>query len=134
MEKADVIAIRDALMQNGNKAIRVIFDNGINLSLASDVVIWDDSTDIVVGIIADYDSGAYSAGMPVKIICSNYENIQFITSNASLKDIQKQVEALETIVTFTEENKKSLNNLLKLMDPRALLSHKAYEAVDIIRD
>ena len=148
MEKNAVIAIRDALLDNGNhRAIRICFDNGVNLALSSDLVIWDDDNEIVIGFCADSTAGGLIANLPVKIICSTYENIQFIMSNTnvkidpeygkkySLEDLPTIINNLKSAVPITDESeKKIINWFSKVCSHEYDLSHKAYNDIDIIRD
>ena len=90
MDKASVIALRDSLLQNGeNRSVRVAFDNGVILSSSSDQIIWDDDKELVIGITADSDGGSFAANLPIRVIGSTYENIQFIMGNY-LKRIMTQ--------------------------------------------
>lgn len=149
MEKNAVIAFRDALIANGkHRAIRIAFDNGINLSLSSDIVIWDDDKELVIGFTADGTSGSFEAGLPIRIICSTYENIQFILANTNVevKKEYKEKYALEDLTTIIDSLKSASSNITdddktkiinwysKLLDPKHDLSHKAYNPIDIRRD
>lgn len=149
MEKNAVIAFRDALIADGkHRAIRVAFDNGINLSLSSDLVIWDDDKELVIGFTVDGTSGSFESRMPIRIICSTYENIQFILANTNVEIKQEYkdkytLEDLSTIVSslqsatpnITDEVKDEIVNWYsKVLDPKYDLSHKAYNPIDIRRD
>lgn len=135
MDKASVIAIREALNYEDNRSIRIAFDNGVNLSPSSDIILWKDEDEIVIGITADNDSGSYSAGLPIKVICSTYENIQFIMGNTNNDNMDKTLEGLNSIVGLSDEDKKNIKEWYnKLYDPNYELSRKNYNPVDIIRD
>ena len=114
MEKNAVIAFRDALIANGkHRAIRIAFDNGINLSLSSDIVIWDDDKELVIGFTADGTSGSFEAGLPIRIICSTYENIQFILANTNVevKKEYKEKYTLEDLTTIIDSLKSASSNI-----------------------
>lgn len=135
MDKASVIAIREALDYENNRTVRIAFDNGINLSPSSDIVIWNDDKEIIIGIVADGEGGSYVAGLPIKVICSTYENIQFIMGNTNNDNIDDTLDALKNVVSFTDEDKKNIKEWYKkLYSPNYELSHKNYNPVDIIRD
>lgn len=136
MEKSTVVAIRDALLMDGkNVSIKIAFDNGINLTLASDMVLWDDDKEIVVGFCADSDSGAFEAAKPIRLICTTYENIQFIMSNTNVDNLEKFFDSLSSCMTITDENKKKIMDYYsKIFDYRRDLSHKNYNPIDIKRD
>jgi hypothetical protein len=135
MDKASVIAIRNALQYEENRTIRIAFDNGVNLSNASDIILWKDDAEIVIGIMADNDSGSYSAGLPIKVICSTYENIQFIMGNTNNDNMDKTLEGLISIVDLSDEDKTSIKEwYTKLYSYEYELSHKNYNPTDIIRD
>lgn len=136
MDKASVIAIRDALLQDGkNRAVRVAFDNGINLSHASDIIIWNDDKEIVVGFTADSDSGSFTANLPISMICSTYENIQFIIGNTNVDKLEDAINSLSNVVTIDDEAKeKILEWYSKLYSHEYELSHKNYNPIDIKRD
>lgn len=136
MDKAAVIAIRDSLLQGGkNRAITVVFDNGINLTLSSDLVIWDDDKETVVAFTADGHDGAFVADLPIKIICSTYENIQFIMSNNNVENLEAVIDSLSSAVVISDENKaKIMEWYTKLYDYRRNLIHKNYNPIDIVRD
>lgn len=136
MEKSAVVAIRDALLMEGkNVSIKIAFDNGINLVLASDMVLWDDDKEIVVGFCADSDSGSFEAAKPIRIICSTYENIQFIMSNTNVDNLEKFFNSLSGCMTISDENKKKIMDYYsKIFDYRRDLSHKNYNPIDIKRD
>lgn len=110
MDKNNVIAFRDSLLLDGkNNSIRILFDNGINVLLSSDCVLWDDTNERIVAFVSDNKSGSFSANKPVEIICSTYENIQFITAGSSLKDLEKFIDSLgKSVVKISEENKKAI--------------------------
>lgn len=140
MEKNAVIKIRDSLLcNNTNRAIRVVFDNGINLSLSSDLVVWDDDNEIIIGFTADGDSGSFEAGLPIEIICSTYENIQFIMTNTNVKvkdenkklygyqDLSTILDSLSAVAPITDEAKKKIIDwFTKVFSPEYLLSKNAY--------
>lgn len=148
MEKSAVIALRDALVDNGNhRAIRIAFDNGINVSLSSDLVVWDDDKELVIGFCADSATGSLAAGLPIKVICSTYENIQYIMANTnvkinpdygkkySLEDLSTVIDNLKSVVSITDESKQKIVDWYsKVYDYNYDLSHKAYNDIDIIRD
>ena len=148
MEKSAIIALRDGLMAEGkHRAIRLCFDNGINLSLASDIVIWDDDKEIIIGFTADGSSGSLEAKMPIRIICSTYENIQFMMANTNVKidkeykdkytleDLSTIIDSLSSVSSSVTENKDEIINwFTKILSPEYDLSHKAYNPIDIRRD
>lgn len=136
MDKASVIAIRDALLQNGqNRSVRIAFDNGIILSESSDIVFWNDETEIVVGFTADNESGSYIAGLPIRIICSTYENIQFIMGNTNVEKLEPSIDSLSAIVSISDENKaKLIEWYRKVYSHKYELSRKNYDPIDIVRD
>lgn len=136
MDKPSVIALRDSLLNNGqNRAIVIAFDNGINLSLSSDLVIWDDEKEIVVGIVSDNKSGSYEAGLPIRIIGSTYENIQFISGNTNVDNLKELLDSLSGSVKITDETKKTICNWFeKVYDYKYDLNHKNYNPIDIPRD
>ena len=147
MEKESVIAFRDALCDNGDhRAIRIAFDNGINISLSSDLIIWDDDNERVVAFTADGIAGSFEAGTPIRIICSTYEHIQFIMSNTGVKikneykenykleELEKQIDNLKSVVNITDDTKKSIISWFdKIYSPSYELSQKAYKPVDFRR-
>ena len=148
MEKTAVIALRDGLLcNNTNRAIRVIFDNGINLSLSSDLVVWDDDKELIIGFTADGTSGSFEAGLPIRIICSTYENIQFIQTNTNVKikdeyketysiqDLSTVIDSLKSITDkITDENKdKIVEWFTKVFSHEYDLSHTAYTPTDLKR-
>lgn len=135
MEKTAVVALRDALLQDGkNKTLRIAFDNGINFTLSSDLVLWDDEKEIVVGLIADSDSGSFEAGLPIRVITSTYENIQFIMGNTNVKNLEGLLDSLKSAMTISEENKaKILKWYNAVYDYRKPLSRTNYNPTDIIR-
>lgn len=136
MDKASVIAIRQALKYNeGNRTVKVCFDNGIVLSSASDIILWKDEDEIIIGITADNDSGSYVADKPIGIICSTYENIQYIIGNTDSKNIEESLEGLKSIMDISDEDKDNISNWYdKLYDYRYELSRKNYNPIDIKRD
>lgn len=136
MDKASIVAIREALKYNeGNKAIRVVFDNGVVLSSSSDIILWKDDDEIIIGIVADNDGGSYIADKPIQIICSTYENIQFIMGNINSKDINDTIDGLKSIMDISDEDKTNISNWYdKLYDYKYELSRKNYDPIDIIRD
>ena len=149
MEKAAVVAFRDALMAEGkHRSIRIAFDNGVNLSTTSDLVIWDDDKELVIGFIADAYAGSFVADLPVRIICSTYEMIQFIMANTNvqIKDEYKERYTLEDLPTLldqfdsvtdkiTEDQKKQIVKWFsRLFDGKYDLAHNAYMPTDIRRD
>lgn len=136
MDKESVIAHRDALLNNGkNRAIKIAFDNGVVLSLSSDVVVWDDDNERIVGFMADSDSGAFAAGLPIRIICSTYENIQFITGNTKPEDLDSMIDSLSNSVPISAESKQKITQWYdRLFDPVYNLARKNYNSTDIIRD
>ena len=135
MEKTDVIAFRDALLMDGkNRSLKVIFDNGVMLSSGSDMILWNDNNATVVGIIADSDSGSFEAGLPIRIICSEYEHIQYITSNTNADNLETYLNALSPHMNISDENKnKILDYFKKVFDYRRDLSHKNYNPTDLKR-
>lgn len=136
MDKASIVSIREALRYNeGNKSIRVVFDNGVVLSSSSDIILWKDDDEIIIGIVADNDGGSYIADKPIQIICSTYENIQFIMSNINSKNIDDTIDGLKSIMDISDEDKTNISNWYnKLYDYKYELSRKNYDPIDIIRD
>ena len=136
MDKASVVALRDALLQNGeNRAVRIAFDNGIILSQSSDQIIWDDGKELVIGITADSDDGSFASGLPIRIIASTYENIQFIMGNTNVDKLESILDSISNITTISDEDKsKLLEWYSKLYSPDYILSRKAYNPIDIKRD
>lgn len=136
MNKASIVAIREALKYNeGNRTIRVVFDNGVVLSSGSDIILWKDDDEIIIGIVADNDGGSYIADKPIRIICSTYENIQFIMGNINSKDINDTIDGLKSIMDISDEDKTNISNWYdKLYDYKYELSRKNYDPIDIIRD
>lgn len=136
MDKASVVAIREALKYNEeNRAFRVAFDNGIIISTASDQIFWNDDTEIVVAITADNDGGSFIAGLPIRVICSTYENIQFIMGNTNPEKLEDVIDGLTEIVSISDEDKSMITDWYeKLYSPNYRLAHKNYEPIDIIRD
>lgn len=136
MEKSAVVALRDALyIENKNKSVKIAFDNGINLVLSSDMVLWDDEKEIVVAFVADSDSGSFEAGKPIRIICSTYENIQFIMANTNVDNLDTFFDTLSNVINIDDEKKKVIKDYYtKIYDYRRDLSHKNYNPIDIIRD
>lgn len=136
MDKASIVAIREALKYNeGNRTIRVVFDNGVVLSSGSDIILWKDDDEIIIGIVADNDGGSYIADKPIRIICSTYENIQFIMGNINSKDINDTIDGLKSIMDISDEDKTNISNWYdKLYDYKYELSRKNYDPIDIIRD
>lgn len=141
MDKNSVIAIRDALLNDGkNRSVRIVFDNGVNLSYSSDIIIWDDDTEVVVGFTACADGGSYSANLPIQIICSTYENIQFIMGNVRVDeikegyDLKSMIESLSDVVSIADEEKADIIEWYsKLYSHKYELSRENYDPVDIIR-
>lgn len=135
MEKTAVIAIRDSLKNQDKPNLRIIFDNGVNLSITSDQIIWDDDKEIIIGFMADGSSGAFAAGLPIRTICSTYENIQFLMGNTDVKNLGNMITSLKSSVTITSDDEKRITEYFrKVFDPNLDLSHKAYLAHDIKRD
>lgn len=136
MDKASVVALRDALLQNGeNRSVRIAFDNGIILSQSSDQIIWDDDKELVIGITADGDDGSYASGLPIGIIGSTYENIQFIMGNTNVEKLESVLDSINTIAPISDEDKSKLIEWYsKLYNPNYILSRKAYNPIDIKRD
>lgn len=138
MEKSAVIALRDALLKNDKEnPIRINFDNGTNLSLAGDLVFWNDDKELIVGLTASSDSGSFIANKPVRIICSTYENIQYINGYSNTKDLGKIIDGLSSsnIVNISSEDKdKIIDWFTKLYSYEYDLSHDEYNPVDIKRD
>lgn len=135
MEKSAVVALRDALLQDGkNKSVRIAFDNGINFTLSSDLVLWDDDKEIVAGFTADSDSGSFEAAKPIRLICSTYENIQFIMGNTNVENLEAIFESLSNAMTISDENKQLILKFYNsLYDYRKNLSRTNYNPIDIQR-
>lgn len=136
MNKNSVIALRDALLQNGeNRAVKIAFDNGIILSQSSDQIIWDDDSETVIGITADGDGGSFLAGLPISIICSTYEHIQFIIGNTNTKNLESILDSISEVTTISDEDKsKIIEWYSKLFSPEYVLSRDHYDPIDIKRD
>lgn len=135
MDKASVIAIRKALQYEDNRTVRVAFDNGFILSSASDVILWKDEDEIVIGIVADGDDGSFVSGKPIRIICSTYENIQFIMGNTNSENIEDSLEGLTSIMELSDDDKNNIKKWYnRLYDYKYDLSHKNYNPIDIRRD
>lgn len=128
MEKSAVINFRDSLTKNENNTLRIAFDNGINLSIASDCVIWDDENEMIVGFIADGQSGSYSAGLPIRVITSTYENIQFLTANINIKQLPKMIDSIKEAVSTIDDSKKKqiVDYFGKIYDYRTELKDEFY--------
>ena len=109
MDKASVVALRDALLQNGkNRSVRIAFDNGIILSFGSDQLIWDDDKEIVIAFTADSDGGSYIANLPIRVIGSTYENIQFIMGNTNVENLESVIDSLSAITNISDDTKTKL--------------------------
>lgn len=136
MDKAFVVAMRNALLNDGkNRAVRVVFDNGIVLSQSSDLIIWDDDKEIIVGFTASSDGGSYIAGLPIEIISSKYENIQFIIGNTNVDKLEEVIDSLKNAVNITDDAKEKLIEWFsKLYSHKYQLSTENYDPIDIIRD
>lgn len=136
MDKASVIALRDSLLQNGeNRSVRIAFDNGVILSQASDTIIWDDAKELVIAFTTDSDSGAYSAQLPIRVITSTYEHIQFIMGNTNVDKLPEVIDSLGSVVNITEDTKNKLVEwYTKVFSHEYELSRKNYDPVDIKRD
>lgn len=129
MEKDAVISFRDSLTNNGNyNAIKIAFDNGVQLIASSDAIIWDDSNERVIGFISDGESESFSAEMPIRIICSTYENIQFITANIKVEDLDGMIDRLkQSMTTISDDSKKKIiNHFSKIHDYRTELKDTFY--------
>lgn len=135
MEKADVIELRDALLQDGkNRTLRVVFDNGVNVSSASDIILWDDDKELIIALTADYSSGSFEVQKPIKIIGSNYENIQFLTANTDVENLNSVLDELGKITSISAEEKKNIVQWYdSLYDYRKNLSKTNYNPIDIKR-
>lgn len=136
MDKASVIAIREALKYSeDNRTVRVAFDNGVILSSASDIILWKDDNEIIIGITADNDSGSYAAGKPIRIICSTYENIQFIMGNTDTDNLEDAIDGISSIVSLSDDDKANIMKWYdRLYDHKYELNRKNYNPIDIIRD
>ena len=136
MDKASVIALRDSLLQNGeNRSVRVAFDNGVILSSSSDQIIWDDDKELVIGITADSDGGSFAANLPIRVIGSTYENIQFIMGNTNVEKLESVLDSISNITTISDETKSKLIEWYsKLFSHKYILSKKNYDPIDIKRD
>ena len=88
MIKADVVKFRDEACA-GCKDIVVVCDNMIIFSTNTSFVVWDDDNERVYSIRAN--TGQYTQdGVPMEILCTSYENIQYIkgyTTTANLKNV-----------------------------------------------
>lgn len=135
MDKASVIALRSSLLQEGkNRSVRIAFDNGVILSSSSDIVIWNDDKEIVIGFTADSDGGAYAAGMPIRMIGSTYENIQFIMGNTNVENLETAIDSLSEAVTISSDDKKKIMEWYrKLFSKDYELSRNNYNPIDIKR-
>lgn len=136
MDKASVIALRDSLLQQGkNRSVRIAFDNGIILSSASDIIIWNDDNEIVIAFTADNDGGAYIAKQPIKMIGSTYENIQFIMGNTDVDNLENAIDSLSNVINIDSDNKAKITEWYKkLFSKDYELDRKQYNPIDIIRD
>ena len=135
MDKASVVAIRDALLQEGkNRSVTVAFDNGVNMSAASDVIVWNDDKEIVIALCADGEGGSFIAGLPIKVVCSTYENIQFIMGNTNVEKLDSMLDELTSVVNITDENKAVIKKWYERVYGPYDLKHKHYDPIDIIRD
>lgn len=146
MEKESVILIRDSLINDGShRIVEVLFDNGTMLNVATDQILWDDDKEIIIGITTDYDASNLAVDLPIKIIASTYENIQFFTctTNVKINKTLQDTEKLETIIdristnihTISVEDKnKIINYYTKLTDGKHELLRNVYLPSDIIRD
>lgn len=134
MEKTAVIAIRDSLLNNNDKNLRIVFDNGVNLSEIGDIVIWDDEKEIVTGFVTDSTSDGFIADKQIKIISSTYENIQFLMGNTDVKNLEAVINGLKTSINITDDQVKKIKEYFgKLLDPSYELKKKYYPN-DIKRD
>lgn len=127
MEKSAVVAFRNSLTAD-NKTLRIVFDNGVNLSVASDMVVWDDENETMVGFVADGQSGSFSAGLPIRAICSTYENIQFMMANTNISDLSTMIDNLKSSVSTIDDTKKKqiLDYFRKIYDYRTELKDEFY--------
>lgn len=136
MDKASVVALRNSLSQNGdNRSVKIAFDNGIIISLASDIVLWNDDKEIVIAFTADSNSGAYEANKPISIIGSTYENIQFIIGNTNVKNLDSIIDSISNVTSVKDEDKKQIINWYKkVYSYKHELDTKSYNPIDIKRD
>ena len=127
MEKSAVVAFRESLTAD-NKTLRIVFDNGVNLSISSDLVIWDDENETIVGFVADGQSGSFNAGLPIRAICSTYENIQFMMANTNISGLSTMIDNLKTsVTTINDENKQQIMDYFnKIYDYRTELKDEFY--------
>lgn len=145
MQKDTFVALRDALLDGGkHRAIKIAMDNGVMVSLSSDLVVWDDEDEIMVAFVADSDSGAYGANLPIRVICTEYEHIQFIMANTNVKLNKRQLsnnENLETVINninkvvpISEDKKESIINWFgKIYGGKHELVNNAYLPGDLNR-
>lgn len=136
MDKASVVAFRDAILNEGkNRTLRVAFDNGIHLSAAADLIIWDDENERVIGFVTDSEAGAYASNLPIKMIASTYENIQFIMGNTNVNGLDEAIDSLNNACPISDDNKKIITDwFTKLHDSRRRLVHDNYLPIDIVRE
>lgn len=135
MDKASVVAIRKALLRDEkDRAVRVVFDNGVVLSSGSDIIFWDDDKELIVALTSDSDSGSYSANLPIRVITSTYEHIQFIMSNTNTDKLDDTLERLTSLVNISDEQKAEIKKWYDRVYGLYELSDKNYDPVDIIRD
>lgn len=127
MKKSAVVAFRESLTVD-NKTLRIVFDNGVNLSISSDLVIWDDENETIVGFVADGQSGSFNAGLPIRAICSTYENIQFMMANTNISGLSTMIDNLKTsVTTINDENKQQIMDYFnKIYDYRTELKDEFY--------
>lgn len=137
MDKASVVALRTALLKDGeNRSVKIAFDNGIVMSQASDVIIWDDDKEIVIAFTSDSNSGSYLAGLPISVISSTYENIQFIMGNTNVENLESVIDGLASATDkITDEDKnKIIEWYKKVYSHEHELYRKNYNPTDIVRD
>lgn len=135
MDTKDVITFRNSLYDDKNKSLTILFDNGIVLSSGSDIILWNDEDETVVGIIADSNAGSFEAGLPIRLICSEYQQIQFITYNTNVDNLETCLDTLtKNGFKITDENKqKALDYYKKIFDRNRDLSHRNYNPTDLKR-
>ena len=135
MDKASVVAIRKALLRDEkDRAVRVVFDNGVVLSSGSDIIFWDDDKELIVALTSDSDGGSYSANLPIRVITSTYEHIQFIMSNTNTDKLDDTLGRLTSLVNISDEQKAEIKKWYDRVYGLYELSDKNYDPVDIIRD
>lgn len=94
MEKQDVIAIRDGLTgKNPDIRLNIFCDNAIYYRHPEDILHWDDSRGLLIGLRMTADC-SYDDKTRYTVLCTSYENIQFITGYHSKQTAKSAVKRL----------------------------------------